>query len=309
MGYWDPRGNAYSQPPGSEYAAAPQPQSLSIALVAIAVVALLVLGAVGYFVGGSVLASSRLSAAQDALAAALSHQVKMKGDVTALSVGFLGSTASSATPADISQEKDQLKQVLDQASTVLSGIESDDAALASADSDLLGLQWLTWRSKSSLDAESAKVELERQVLGQGITITSDYILLGDFYQALLTIVVDMQAIQNASNSRDVNSTNVADEMLKADVDKAIQQDGAPGLPADVDPMLHAIKQFGIDFGKFLYDGSLGDIPTAQADLKAAQADAAKTQSYDFKKMGIAVSGYYAPLVDKFNALITKVGNG
>jgi hypothetical protein len=312
-GYWGPAPNTYGQPPGHEYGYQapnpPLPKTVSVALVAVLVVIVMVAGTFGYLVGGSVFAASRLADARDALSTVMGHQIKMKGEVTALSVGFIGSDAASATPTDISTAKAQLKQVLDHASSVLSGIDNDDASLAAADAGLSEFQWLTLRSKSSLDAESARIEQERKVLAQGGALTSDYISLGNFYLALLTAVVDMQAIGAARTTSDVNSATIADQMLKADVDKAIQLDSAPGLPADVDPMLQNLKLLATDFGNYLFHASLGNTSAAQADGAAVQADVAKVEYYDFNKMDTSARAYYSPMVAAFNTLVTKVGNG
>jgi hypothetical protein len=269
-------------------------------IIAVIVIIIVVLGAAGgYLVGGYAFAQSRLNKAHDAYNTTVDHQNKLNDAVNSLNSTVTGSTGSSAAA------KTQLDQVVSLSQAAQTQIGTDDAALAAADGGLTENQWLTVFSRSSLDQASKRIGHERAALALAKSITADYVLIGGFYQAFYDTANDVGTLGTKASASDYSGAASANQTLKTDVAKAIQQDQAPGLPAEIDTYLKDIQSFSGNFGAVLNAIVAGDTKALTTATTALEADASKIQGFDLSKMDTEVGSYYQPLIDQYNAEIDK----
>ena len=86
-------------------------------------------------------------------------------------------------------------------------------------------------------------------------------------------------------------------------------DKAPGLPAEMDTLLHDIQSLATDFSNLINAAAKKDQAAATAAETALQADAAKVEAFDFTKASTEIDAFYKPLIDDYNAEIDKANAG
>lgn len=306
--YQEPSPYAYAPPPSGEMVAPRPPRSIA-PLIAIIVVAIIVVVAVVAYAGiGYAYAQGRLNSTRNTYNTVVDHENKYTDAINALGSKLTGANVTSAASADITADQTLVTQLITQAQAAGPGIDSDDAALAKADSDLKQNQWLTAISRSDLDKMSTRIGHMRKALADAKTITADYVQIGTFYQALFAVALDFDALGTQFQSSNFTGIGAALDKLKTDTTKAISLDKAPGVPADLDTFLKNVQAFNTDLTNLVNAAVANDPAGVSAAETAAQADATKLDSTDFNTVATAIDSFYKPLIDDYNSEIDKANN-
>jgi len=308
--YEQPSPYAYAAPPLGAMAAPRPPRSMA-PLIAIIVAAIIVVVAVVAYAGiGYAYAQGRLSSSRNTYNSVVDHENKYTDTINALNGKLTGTNITSAASADLTADQALVGQLISQSQAAGPGIDSDDAALAKADSDLKQNQWLTAISRSDLDKMSTRIGHMRKALADAKTITADYVQLGTFYQTFLTVALDFDVLGTQFQSSNPNFTDFASALtkLKNDTTKAISLDKAPGLPADLDTFLKNVQAFTTDLTNLVNALASNDSAAANSAEAAATADGTKLDSTDFNSVGNAIASFYKPLIDDYNSEIDKANN-
>jgi len=296
-------------PPPSEAPAAPAPRRGSGPLVAIIVVVVIVIvGVLGYGIGGYVYANSQLNSATTTYNTAINHANSLTDTVRALSNDLQATNVSSGTTAQLQADKTTFGELVTKSQAAEPQISADDAALAKADDDLKQNSWLTILRKSEIDKASTRIGHLRAALAVAKTLTSDYVQFGTFYQSLVDVVLDIDTVGSKASAEDLAGANAATNQLKADTDKAISLDKAPGLPTEVDALLQAIKTLANDFSSLFTAIAAKDSAGVNRAESALQADVTKVEAVDYTKIGTEIESFYKPLEDQYNSEIEKANS-
>ncbi|HEX9475982.1 MAG TPA: hypothetical protein VGA41_04950 [Candidatus Dormibacteraeota bacterium] len=297
----------YGAPPGyaaPPAAAPPRPRNL-LPVIAVGVIVVLI---AAYAVAGYAVAGSRLDSARSTYNTVVSHQNAITDEFNSFDSKVTSVNISTATAADLKTNQTAYATLVSQSEAAGPTITADDASLASAQSSLGDTSWLTIIRKGDLDTVSAKIGYERSALASAKTITSDLVQLGTFYQSFYDSLIDLDTLGTKLQATDFTGAAAATTKLKTDVGKAIGLANAPGLPPEMKAFLNDFQSFAVDFEKFLNAVVNGDSNGAQAALNAVSADGTKMDGYDFDKMATAIKNFYQPLIDAFNAEVTKANN-
>jgi len=295
----------YTAPPGygAPGAAAPRRSSGPI-IVAVAVLVVLVLAAIGYAVAGFTFATSRIDSSTKALNTvitnenAITAQFNSTKDVAALD--------TKATGTELKSNKTAVAQVVTQSQAAQATITTDQASLVSAQDSLGDNSWLTTLSRSRLDNMSSKIGHWRNALVSAKTITTDLVQLGTFLQSYDDSLIDVDTLVTKGNANDFTGMASALGSLKTDVGKAISLADAPGLPPDMKAFLTDLQAEATDTSKLLNDALNGaSDSTLQADINQVDADGVKVDAHDIAKINTAILAFYTPLVDAYNAEVAK----
>ena len=297
---------AYYPPPagGPPPAAAPRRgRGPLIAVVLVVVIVVVVI--VGYGVAGYAFAQSKLNTAQASYNAVVDHQNSLTDTVNSLDTKVSATNVSGGTVAELQADRTAFAQVISQSQTAQAQIDTDDPSLVKADAGLKENQWLTVVSKPNLDKASTRIGHLRKALADAKVITADYVQIGTFYQSLVDVVIDIDAVGTAAQAKDIPGATTANNKLKADTDKAISLDKAAGLPAEMDAFLQAVKSLANDFGSLFTAVAAGNTSGINSAEKAIEADVAKVQAIDYTKIEGEIKAFYKPLLDDYNSEIDK----
>jgi hypothetical protein len=267
-----------------------------------------VVAVVAYAGIGYAYAQGRLSSSRNTYNSVVDHENKYTDTINALNGKLTGTNITSAASADLTADQGLVGQLISESQAAGPGIDSDDAALAKADSDLKQNQWLTVISRSDLDKMSTRIGHMRKALADAKTITADYVQLGTFYQSFLTVALDFDALGTQFQASNFTGIGAALDKLKNDTTKAISEDKAPGLPADLDTFLKNVQAFTTDLTNLVNAAAQNDSAGVNAAESAAQTDANKLDTTDFNSVGNAISSFYKPLIDDYNSEIDKANN-
>lgn len=268
-------------------------------MVAIVVVAALVIGVLGYGAAGFIYSAARISAADSTLNTVISHQNHL--NTTFRSIDSQSATLKSGATFNIVQAQALIDQFVVSSQAAGKTIDDDDASLASVSGHLNDQRWLTTFSRGSLDRESSRIAHARKALTDARTVAADYVQDGHFWQALYTVLADLDKLSSQNSAGDVTGAKATVTAMKTDVDVALQRSDAPGLPPELHSLIVDFQTLVGDFGKLLDAVAASDDAGIASSEQAVQADAAKVGGYDFDKIGSEISAYYKPLVDGFNA--------
>jgi hypothetical protein len=295
----------YTAPPGyGAPVAAPPRRSSGPIIVAVAVLVVLVLAAIGYAAAGFTFATSRIDSSTKALNTvitnenAITAQFNSTKDVSALD--------TKATGAELQSNKTGVAQSVTQSQAAQATITTDQASLVSAQNSLSDNSWLTTFSRSRLDNMSGKIGHWRNALVSAKTVTGDLVQLGTFLQSYDDSLIDRDKVTTAITASDFTALASALVSLKGDVAKAISLSGAPGLPPDMKAFLIDLQTEGADTTKLLNDAINGaDNNTLTAEANQVDADGVKVDAHDIAKINIAILAFYTPLIDAYNAEVAK----
>jgi hypothetical protein len=297
----------YTAPPGyGAPVAAPPRRSSGPIIVAVAVLVVLVLAAIGYAAAGFTFATSRIDSSTKALNTvitnenAITAQFNSTKDVSALD--------TKATGAEFQSNKTAVAQVVTQSQAAQATITTDQASLVSAQDSLSDNSWLTTFSRSRLDNMSGKIGHWRNALVSAKTVTGDLVQLGTFLQSYDDSLIDRDKVTTAVTATAIDFTGLASALvsLKGDVAKAISLADAPGLPPDMKAFLIDLQTEGADTTKLLNDAINGaDNNTLTAEANQVDADGVKVDAHDMVKINIAILAFYTPLIDAYNAEVAK----
>ncbi len=289
--------------PPPTYGAPPPPAAggtgLRTIIVASVLAAVIVIGIVGYVAVGYAFAQTRISNADRALNTVISHQNQLNDAFKAIDSNFTSlSTSANFNPT-------QAKSVVDQFVATSQGagktIDQDDASLAAAGSGLNDQRWLTVVSRGNLDHESARITHARKALSNARTVAGDYVLDGQFLQAFMNVLIDLDKLDTQASAADFAGSQATLATMKTDADKAVQLSSAPGLPQDMHALMTDMQKLTSDFGTLLTAAQAGDDAGVASAEQTLQADANKISSYNFDSLGAQIDAYYKPLVDGFNS--------
>ena len=302
-----------SQPPfqGTEEPAAPPPayappppaptggSGLRTIIVAGVLAAVIVIGLVGYAAVGYAFAQTRISNADKALNTVISHQNQLNDAFKAIDTNFTSlSTSTNFNPT-------QAKGVVDQFVSTSQGagrtIDQDDSSLASAGGGLNDQRWLTVVSRGNLDHESARITHARKALSNARTVANDYVLDGQFLQAFMNVLIDLDKLDTQASASDFAGAQTTLATMKTDAAKAVQLSSAPGLPQEMHALMVDMQTLTNDFGTLLTAAQAGDDAAVTNAEQTLQTDANKISSYNFDNLGAQIDAYYKPLVDGFNS--------
>lgn len=313
---------AYAPPPVMEQPPAPQPYAPApygqmppvvpakrsrgpvLAIVLIAVLVLLAGG--GYLVGGFVYAQGKINSATDAYNSVVDHQNKLTDFFTSFNKQLATNNDPSKETADaLKQEKALYAQLVSQSQAAAPQIDTDDAALASANSSLSENSWLTALSSSSLNKESQQLTDARAALAIAKTIVTDSVQFGNFMQAF-----DDANIDNANLNKDVDNNDgsaiVSDlSSLKSHLSTAITLDKAPGLPPEMDTYLKLVQSVATDVTDAINFANQGDQTGFDNALKKFDSDSKALDAFDFSAVSSKITSFYQGLTDQYNAQVDK----
>lgn len=300
----------YYAPP-TEYGPPPPRQRNLGPLIAGIVIVVVVIAAIGgYVVGGLAFAQTRLNSAHTTYNKVVDHQNSLTDTVNNAGKEFSGASVSdTTTAASLQTFKTTMAGVVTKSQQAQPQIESDDAALASADAGLHENSWLTVLSRSELDKESTRIGHERKALAAARVLTTDYVQIGNFYQAFADVLIDFDMLGTKAQARDLTGVAAASAQLKTDATKAIALDKAPGLPPEMDTLLRDIQNIGTDFTNLINAAAQNNDAAVTAAENALQADVAKVEAFDFNKAGNEIDSYYQPLIDAYNSEVDKANAG
>jgi hypothetical protein len=302
---------AYYPPPAEAAGPPPRPpRSMGPLIAGIVIVVVLIAAIGGYVVGGFAFAQTRLNSAHTAYNKVVDHENSLTDTVNSAQSQLKAlDVSSTSTSSSIQTFKTAWSGVISKSQAAQSQIDTDDASLASADSGLHDNSWLTVLSRSELDKYSAKIGHQRKALATAKVLAADYIQIGNFYEAFADVALDFDTLGAKLEASDLSGAAAADEKLKTDAAKAISLDKAPGLPADMDTLLHDITNMATDFTNLINAAAQHNDTAFNTAEKALQADAAKVEAFDFNKASDAIDAFYKPLIDTYNSEIDKANAG
>lgn len=267
--------------------------------VVVVLIAVVIVGIIGYAVTGFAYATNRVAIADRALNTVISHQNTLNTTFKNIDSEF-GSLSGSAT-----FNSQQARSIADEfvASATKAGItvKQDDASLAAASAGLDEQRWLTVFSRGLLDKEAGRVAHARRALADARTIADDYLLDGQFLQAFLDATADLDALAAQTSSSDLAGASSTVATMKTHVDNALQLSTAPGLPPDLHSLMNDFETLVADFGKLITAAQTKDNSGVTSAAATIQADADKISGYNYDKISADIDAYYKPLVDAFNS--------
>lgn len=273
------------------------------AIGAVVVAVIVLVGIIGYAVVGFAYTSTRIASADRSLNAVISHKNNLNSTFKDIDKQFNG--LSSSSTFNPTQSRVAVDQFIAKAKAARTMADEDDASLVSARAGLEAQKWLTAFSRNGLDRESARIDHARKALSNARSIALDYAKDGEFFQAFLDSLLDLDGTLTLSSNGDTAGAKATLPKLKTHVDSALQLSTAPGLPSEVHTLMVDFETLVADFGTLLDALAANDSPAIVTAGRAVSADGTKIGSYDFTKMGLDIDAYYKPLVDAFNSEMTK----
>lgn len=295
-------------PPAVDYAAfppttAPGPHRVSrhvwVVIAAISVVVMVLVGVMAYTVVGYTFASSRISDANGAINSTQSHRdyVNTTLDLLDQQVG------SFATLSDSRLGKSLSGQVVSESQGISATVGSNDQALAAARARLNDQQWLTVISSGRLANQASRIDHARKAVATVKSAADDYVLLGQFFQALFQSLIDWGTLEADAQNNDFVGAAGADTMLQADVAKALAASTkAPALPQEYKDHLTALGAYATDVGAYFNARTRA---AQDAALKLIDADIVKLNAIDFTGTSAKLRSYYQHYRDDFNTEMDK----
>jgi hypothetical protein len=275
--------------------------SVSRTQIELAVLGVLTIGIILYAGTSIVYAGALAGSADRTLNNVVSHQNSLNISLSAIDseVSALNGSGSFNPVTEVSLVD---KSVVS-SQAAMQTISRDDASLVSVQSELDRSHWLTAIGHSSIDRESARVGHARNALAAARTIAADRVLDGRFWHSMYSALADLDKLNGQTASADWTSAKTTLATMKSDVDQAVLQSIAPGLPTDLHNLIVDFQTFVSDFGKQL-DAQIAGDEAAVAQFQASlDADRAKLATYNVDKMGQAIDAFYQPLIDRFNSEI------
>ena len=266
--------------------------------IEITVIAILIVGLIGYAGAGIVYSAVRVSSAERTLNTVVSHQNTLNStfsDINTQLSSLNNSAAFNPQQALVLVDKSVANSEL-----ATQTINQDDASLSTAATRLQDKAWLTLVGRGSLDREATRIRHARNALAAARTIASDEGLDGHFWHALYAGLADLTTLNTQSAAGDLTAAKSTLGTMKTDVDQATQLSTSPGLPTELHDLMADLQTFVGDYGKQLGAQLAGDDASVAAYQAAIVADLAKIGKYDIDKIGREIDAFYKPLIDRFN---------
>jgi len=271
-------------------------------MIAVGVMVALVLAGIGgYAVAGFSLASNRISRADSALEAAMSHEDRLDATFSAFRDAFALFSLDQPDAVAFRAQTDKLVTGWEANRTQVRG---DDSRLASAGRSLTDQQWLTAFSRSSLDAEAGRVSHARKAMAAAATIAGDYLQDGQFLQALAAVLTDLTAITISENLRDFVGATGTIPTLKQDIGKALSLSTAPGLPPAIHELLVDLQKTVVDLAALFNAYLSGDRTAYDSAQTSLIADDTALAAVQTDQVASDVAAFYKPYIDTYHSEIT-----
>lgn len=269
--------------------------------IELAIIAILIVGIIGYAGGGVLYAGTRIASADRTLKIVVAHQNTLNATFGDINTQMRALTSSSTfRPQDAVALVDRSVSNSELATTTIS---RDDASLRSELNNLDQYRWLTLAGNGDLDREGAKIEHARNALAAAKTIAADKALEGRFWHWLYTGLVDLATLKSQTTSGDLTSAQATLKTMKSDIAQAAQQSGVPPLPAELAGLTRDLQTFVDDYGKQLDAQVAGDDASVAGYQANVQSDLTKIASYDIDAISKKIDAFYEPLIDRFNSEI------
>jgi hypothetical protein len=265
------------------------------------VIAVLIVGVIGYAGAGLALSATRVANAEHTLNVVVSHQNTLTTTFNAINTQLSQLTSGSAFNPQ--QSIILVDKSVSNSELATKTIEEDDSSLAAVASQLGSTRWLTLVGQNSLDREAGRVQHGRNALGAARTIASDELQDGHFWHSLYAAIYDLTRLEAQVYANDLNAAQTTLGTFKVDVDSAFSLSSAPGLPVELHAMMADMQTFVADYGKQLSAQVAGDDASVAAYQPTVDADRTKLGTYDYDKIGAAITAFYKPLIDRFNTEI------
>jgi hypothetical protein len=269
--------------------------------IEIIVIAILIIGLIGYAGAGIVYSAVRVASAERTLNTVISHQNTLNSTFSDINTQ-LGSLSSSSA-FNPQQAIVLVDRSVANSELATQTINQDDVSLSTAATQLQDNAWLTVVGRGSLDREAKRIGHARNALAAARTIASDEGLDGHFWHALYTGLADLTTLNTQSGAGDLTTAKSTLGTMKTDIDQATQLSTSPGLPAELHDLMADLQTFIGDYGKQLDAQLAGDDASVAAYQAAVVADLAKIGKYDIDKIGREIDAFYKPLIDRFNTEI------
>ena len=266
---------------------------------AIVVLAIVLIGMIGYGAVGFAFASNRISSADRTLNMVISHQNQLTATFADIDMQLQSLTGSSSFNPQ--QALALVDKTIEDSKNAVATINKDNASLTDEASRLQEIRWLAMVSHSSLDDESSRLGHARAALAAARTVSADEVLDGNFWHPLYSSLVDLGTLTTQSNAGDVAGETATLATMKSDVAETVKQSTAPGLPADLQALMVAFQTFVADYGLELDAQKAGDNAGVARHAADVQNDLNKINSYDVDTMGSEIDGFYRPLIERFNS--------
>ena len=261
------------------------------------IVVIVLIGIIGYAVTGLAYTATRISSADRTLNSVVSHQNSLNNTFKEIDTRF--SSLGSSTAFSPQQARTVVDQFVASSQAAGKTVDEDDASLATASTHLGEQQWLTKFGRGNLDKEARRIGHARNALTSARTVAADYVLDGQFMQAFLDTVIDLDLLGKASASGDVAGAKTTLVTMKTHVDKALQLSTAPGLPPELRDLMIDFQKLVSDFSKLIDAAVANDSAALTTYEKAVTDDANKIGSYSFDKMSAGIATFYKPLIDAY----------
>ena len=182
-----------------------------------------------------VLASSQISAGDQALTAAASHQSR----VDAVFVQFMGAQSNANDPTAMKVQFDKLGKSFNDGLTL---VQSDEAAVNTADQRLSWLQWATPSKASNITSERRRLDAALVGLKQADTALTAAVNETKVIQPYIDALIDYTKIGAALAKHDIVGAGALYPDAQAKMQTAISLAGAPGLPPQIAKQLNSFNQ-------------------------------------------------------------------
>jgi hypothetical protein len=290
----DYRTLAYGYPPSQgRYRVS---RNLWLVIAAVVVVVVLLLGTIGYVLGGYAYASSRITAAAIAVNAVNAHRSYVNTAFTLLDqqVGSLD------TMTDNKLAKATSSKLVSESESMSTTVAGDEHELMAARSRLNDQTWLTAISAKRLATEAGRIDLARQAVASAGSAAHDYVMFGKFLQVYYQALIDWDTMVADAKISDFVGTNGADVAMQADVAKALDESNAPGLPQEFHDYLIGLQAYAADVSKLLNAITADNKTGVDAANRLIQADITELNAVNFTATTGEIRFYYQRYRDDFN---------
>jgi hypothetical protein len=270
--------------------------SLVVILATGMVLLLVIVIAGGYVLAGNAVVSSHVSSAQSSLDAALSHQVDFAQSMSTVTGAF---DSNASTSFDPKQYQASVNQFVQNTQKQGANIDGDQARLETAASKLNDMRWLTVFGRSSLDLAAARIAHAQKALAAEKTITTDYALDGQFFQAYAVALIDTGDLATESNASQAAAAIATSIQLKSDVGKALTLSTAPGLPTEVHDYMVDFQTVAADLVTLLNFALAGDQKGYDAAMTKLTADGTALDALPVSNIASDITSFYQPYVSTY----------
>jgi len=272
---------------------------LHLAIVAIALIVVIAIAIIGYAVVGYAAGETRVSEAEKTLNVVIADQNKFITTFKEIDTKFSGLNAN--TNFDAKQAKTLYAQFVADAQDSGSIVDRDQASMAAASLKLDEQAWLTAIDKGNINKTHTRLTHAQKALTSAKLMSDDYVLDGQFFQALVDTIIDLDTLSSQASASDLGGAKATVATLKTHVEVATQKSSAPGLPPEYHSLMVDFQALAADFGHLLDAITANDGGAVSTYVDRLNSDSGKISAYNFDKMVTDLSAFYKPYIDTFNS--------